>query len=128
MAEPFRFNGKILAVAISRKADQRHAPISAETDISGVIKAYRFPESKNQAAGVDLGVKAFAALSDGTAMPGSKAARQYADRLARARNRCLGKPDQKKGRKNQAIAESSRSGWQKFISGQRAPGTAHCTS
>jgi putative transposase len=100
MAEPFRHSGKILAVAISRKADQRHASTSVEADAGGAMKAYRFPESESQAAGVDLGAEALAALPDGTAVQGSKAAGRYAAQLARAQkspSRKIGaKKDEKK--------------------------------
>ncbi|MDR1541585.1 MAG: transposase [Clostridiales bacterium] len=100
MAEPFRYSGKILAVTISRKADQWYASITVETDISDATKTYRFPDSKNQAIGVDLGAEALATLSDGTVIQGSKATRQYADQLARAQkslSRKIGaKKDEKK--------------------------------
>jgi hypothetical protein len=117
MAEPLRHSGRILAAAISRKADQRHASTSVETDAGGAMKAYRFPESESQAAGVDLGAEALADLSGGTAMQGSEAAGRYAAQPARARKSPSRKIGAEKGEKNQAIAESGGSGPQRCISG-----------
>jgi putative transposase len=97
MAEALRYNGRMLAAAISGKADQWYASFSVEIDISESVKAYRFPDGENQAVGVDLGVKALATLSDGAAVPGSKATRQCAGKLARARRNLARKRGSKRG-------------------------------
>jgi putative transposase len=84
MAEALRYSGKIQAVVISRKADQWYAAFTVDSNISEIVGGYHFPESKNQAVGVDLGIANLAVLSDGTVIPGSKATRQYSEQLARA--------------------------------------------
>ena len=97
MAEALRVKGKIMAVVISRKADQWYASFTVETDISEILKTYRFPDSKNQAVGVDLGIKDLATLSDGKVIGGSKATRQYADKLTRAQKSLSRKAGSNKG-------------------------------
>lgn len=97
MAEKLRFKGKILAVVISRKADQWYASFTVEADISETVKTFHFPDGKNQTIGVDLGVRSLATLSDGTVVAGSKATRQYADKLARAQKNLSRKKGSKKG-------------------------------
>jgi len=97
MAEALRYNGKILAVVISRKADQWYASFTVETDISEIVGRYHFPEGKNQAVGVDLGITNLAVLSNGTVIPGSKATRQYSKQLARAQKNLSRKIGSKKG-------------------------------
>jgi putative transposase len=108
MAEPFRHSGRILAAAISRKADQRHASTSVEADAGGAIKTYRFPESESQAAGVDLGAEALAALPGGVAMQGSEAAGRYADQPARARKSPSRKIGAEKGGKKSSNCRKRR--------------------
>ena len=78
MAEELRFDGKIMAAAVSRTADKWHIAIQVEMPD---IKPTR--TSENQAVGVDLGVKALATLSDGTVIPGAKAGRQCEEKLRR---------------------------------------------
>ena len=97
MAETLRYNGKIKAVVISRKADQWYASFTVDADISEIVCGYHFPEGKNQAVGVDLGVTNLAVLSNGTVIPGSKATRQYSKQLARAQKNLSRKIGSKKG-------------------------------
>ena len=99
MAETLRYSGKILAVVISRKADQWYAAFTVDCDINEITGKYHFPDSKNQAVGVDLGIKNLAVLSDGTAIPGSKATRQYSKQLARAQKNLSRKIGSIKGKK-----------------------------
>ena len=84
MAETLRYSGKILAVVISRNADQWYAAFTVDSETSEIVNRYHFPDCKNQAVGVDLGISNLAVLSDGTVIPGSKATRQYSKLLARA--------------------------------------------
>jgi putative transposase len=77
LAESLRFDGKILAATVSRRADKWFISIQVElTDESTHT-------CKNQAVGVDFGVCSLAALSDGTIIQSSKASRKYGKKLRR---------------------------------------------
>lgn len=59
MAEPLRFNGKIMSCTVSRVADKWYASIAVD-----VLKDMTLPKT-NRGVGVDLGVKDIAITSDG---------------------------------------------------------------
>jgi putative transposase len=94
MAEALRFKGKIFAVAISRRADEWYAAFTIDAEIPDTQRA-NFGDD-NQVTGVDLGVRVLATLSDGTAIAGSKATRQYAKQLTRAQKSLSRKTGSKK--------------------------------
>lgn len=93
LAEALRFDGKILSATVSRKADKWY--ISIQIELEEPITC----PSKNEAVGVDLGVKAFATLSDGTTIVGSKAGRKYEKQLKRLNQSLSRKIGAKKGEK-----------------------------
>lgn len=67
MSEPLRFDGKLLSATVSRTADQWFVSLSIETDD-------QVPTNKpHRSVGVDLGVTAFASLSNRTKVAGPKA-------------------------------------------------------
>jgi putative transposase len=79
MRETLRFAGKILSATVSRVADRWFVSIAVDTPDSS-----HFPQAENQgAAGVDLGVSAFATLSTGEAIPGPKPHKALLGRLRR---------------------------------------------
>lgn len=100
MREPLRFQGSLKSVTVSRVADRWFASITVEIERQAPIR-------ENQAVvGVDLGVKALAALSDGSTFAGPKALSRYLKKLKR-RSRSLsrkvkGSANRKKAK--QAIA------------------------
>jgi len=77
ICEPFRFDGKLLSCAISRKADKWFASICVEIEVSEPAK--REPSI----VGVDLGIKTLAVLSDGSEVPNVKAHQAKMARLRR---------------------------------------------
>ncbi|MDR1537557.1 MAG: transposase [Clostridiales bacterium] len=96
LSEQLRFDGKILGAAISRTAGKWYMAIQVEMpNISAST-------SKNQAVGVDLGVKVLAALSDGTEIAGSKASRTHEKQLRRLNQSLSRKVGAKKGEKKSA--------------------------
>lgn len=80
MREPLRFEGKVLSVVISKRADQWFAAVNVEApDLP------RCDESQvHSAVGIDLGVKALATLSDGTVVANPRITQRFAKRLRRA--------------------------------------------
>ena len=78
MAEELRFEGKITGAAISRTADKWYVSIQVEMPDFSSSHA-----GENQAAGVDLGIKSLATLSDGTVFIGAKASRLCEKKLKR---------------------------------------------
>jgi putative transposase len=67
MKQPLRFDGRIIAMTISRTADTWHASVTVETPDTTPI------QDKNQGpVGVDLGITALATLSTGEKIQGPK--------------------------------------------------------
>jgi putative transposase len=94
LAEELRFQGKIFGATVTGTADKWFMAIQVEMpDISTQT-------SENQAVGVDLGVKALATLSDGTAIIGSKASRKYEKKLRRLNQALSRKIGAKKAKRN----------------------------
>jgi len=93
LAEKLRFDGKIMGAAVSKKADKWYVSIQVELSEPIVWT------SKLQAAGVDLGVKALAVLSDGTVITGAKASRKYKNQLKRLNQALSRKAGAKEGEK-----------------------------
>ena len=91
LSERLRFNGKILGATISRTSDKWFIAIQVEMPDAEI------PIRENQAAGVDLGVKTLAVLSDGTSVTGSKASKKYEKRLKRINQSLSLKAGAKKG-------------------------------
>lgn len=77
LTESLRFEGKINSVTISRTADRWFISVSVETS--------QLPAAcENQAVvGVDLGIKAFATLSNGKSIPANQPLRKKLKRLKR---------------------------------------------
>ncbi len=68
MREPLRFAGKIVSATVSRKAGRWFVAVCVDAD-----DLPHLPEAENQGAvGVDLGVSALAALSNGEVIAGPK--------------------------------------------------------
>jgi len=78
MEERLRFAGKIMGATVSRTADRWYIAIQVEMPDAAPAR-----NGENQTIGVDLGVAAFATLSDGTVVTGAKASRQCAAKLRR---------------------------------------------
>ena len=96
LSEQLRFDGKILGATISRTADKWYMAIQVE------MPDVPISMSENQAAGVDLGVRTLAALSDGTKIVGTKASRQCEKKLRRLNQSLSRKVGAKKGEKKSA--------------------------
>jgi len=96
IVEELRYNGKILGATISRTADKWYVSIQVEIPDTPIAP------SENQAVGVDLGVKFLATLSDGTQIVGSKASRQYEQKLRRLNQLLSRKVGAKKGERKSA--------------------------
>lgn len=62
MAEELRFDGKVMGATISRRADRWYIAVQVETEAPPQIHGGK----DVRAAGVDLGIKAWATVSDGT--------------------------------------------------------------
>ena len=92
MTEELRFVGKIIAATVSRTADRWFVSIQVEMPERAPIH-----QGKNQAVGVDLGVKNLATLSDGEYVEGPKPHTVLLKRLRRL-NRSLSR--KKKGSRN----------------------------
>jgi putative transposase len=82
MREVLRFNGKIKSATVSRMADRWFVSLTVEVDHTPPV------HETQVAGGVDLGVKALATLSDGSAIEGPKALRKNLKTLRR-RSRAL---------------------------------------
>jgi putative transposase len=78
MAEELRYDGKIIGASVSRTADKWYVSVQVEIPVPKAATT-----GENQAVGVDLGVKAFATLSDGTVIQGAKAGKQCEAKLRR---------------------------------------------
>jgi len=97
LAEQLRFSGKIVAAAISRRADKWFIAIQVE-----IHKPEPTHTGENKAVGVDFGVKSLAVLSDGTIIQSSKASRKYEDQLRRLNQELSRRKGAKKGEKQSA--------------------------
>ena len=82
MREALRFNGKIKSATVSRTADRWFVSLTVEVDHTPPV------HETQVAGGVDLGVRALATLSDGSAIEGPKALRKNLKTLRR-RSRAL---------------------------------------
>jgi putative transposase len=99
MTETLRFTGKIMGAVVSRKADHWFVSVQIERPAPKPIhEAY----SKNQAVGVDLGVKDLATLSNGTKIVGAKPHKALLSRLRRLNKSLSRKQGAKKGEKKSA--------------------------
>lgn len=78
LREPLRFAGRPVSAAVSRVADRWF--VSVQVEIEPKIS---LSENQGAAVGVDLGVKALATMSDGSAFEGPKALRYYLAKLKR---------------------------------------------
>ena len=97
LAEPLRLSGKIVAAAISRRADKWFIAVQVE-----IHKPEPTHTGESQAVGVDFGVKSLAVLSDGTVIQSSKASRKYEDQLRRLNQELSRRKGAKKGEKQSA--------------------------
>lgn len=96
LRETLRFVGKINGVTISRTADRWFISVNVETSLMPAA-------CENQAVvGVDLGIKAFATLSNGTAVPSNQPLKKKLGKLRRLQRRLSRR---KEGSKNRAKAK-----------------------
>lgn len=96
MAEPVRFDGAIRSAMVSKEADRWQVALAIET--AEVLQ----PGTVRGAVGVDLGIKAFATLSNGEVHEGPKAYWQLLKRIRRL-SRSFSR---KKGSANRAKAKT----------------------
>ena len=94
MAQTLRFIGKIGYCTISRKADKWFISISVEVETPEIIH-----NGENQTIGVDLGVKTFATLSNGTVFEGRKVSKEFESKLRRIQKELSRRVGSKKGEK-----------------------------
>jgi probable transposase/helix-turn-helix protein len=101
MREAPRFEGPIKSATVSRVADRWFASLSVEVD-------HAPPARETQAVGgVDLGVKAMATLSDGTALAGPMALRKNLKKLRRL-SRALSRKAKGSANRRKAAARLAR--------------------
>jgi putative transposase len=101
MREAPRFQGRIKSATVSRVAGRWFASLSVEVD-------HAPPARETQAAGgVDLGVKAMATLSEGTALAGPKALRRNLKKLRRL-SRALSRKAKGSANRREAAARLAR--------------------
>ena len=97
MSKPLRFEGKLVGtVAVSERAGKWYVSLNVETE-------HRPLDSQGGYVGVDLGVKALAALSDGTAHENPKALRHHQKLLARAQRQLARKQKGSKRRERASL-------------------------
>jgi putative transposase len=97
LRETLRFEGKINGVTISRRADRWFISVNVETSQLPAV-------CENQAiVGVDLGIKAFATLSDGKSIPSNQPLKKKLGRLRRLQRKLSRR---KQGSKNRAKAKN----------------------
>ena len=77
MHEPLRFSGQVVSATVSRMADGWYVTLLVDTT------DYLSGELGGGVVGVDLGIKEFATLSDGTVLPALKPHRAAHQRLVR---------------------------------------------
>ena len=92
-----KFHGRILSATLSREADRWFVSVSVECEIPGP-RPVRGP-----VVGVDLGITAFAVLSDGTSIEGPKALERHLDLLARRQRQHARKQRGSKNRRKSAM-------------------------
>jgi putative transposase len=78
LTEELRYDGKILGAVVSRKADKWFVSINVE--IEPILQKCN---SENQAVGIDLGIKSFAVLSDGTIVDNPRITKRFEGKLRR---------------------------------------------
>ena len=98
MAESLRYNGKVVAATVSRRADKWY--IAIQVEVEGTTKATT--SSENQAVGVDFGISVLAMLSDGTCIEAPKATGRYAKQLRRLNQELSRRKGAKKGERQSA--------------------------
>jgi putative transposase len=96
MAEPVRFQGKILSYTVSRDVDRWYVSVIVDTAVEELPKTGR-------TVGVDLGLKTLATMSDGTAVENPKCLRKALNKLARKQRELSRK---QKGSKNREKAKT----------------------
>lgn len=95
MAEELRYkDGKVLSATISRTAN--HWYVAIQVEIARPDHIHK-TISENQTIGVDVGVKALAVLSDGTAFTGNKPSKKYGKKLRRLQQSLSRKQGARKG-------------------------------
>lgn len=109
LGEDLRFDGKIIGAAISRTADKWYIAVQVE------LPEVMTQTSENQAVGVDLGVKVLAALSDGTAIAGSKASKKYEKKLRSLLRHCHVKKVRRKAKSNLTTLKRQSFSFQDYI-------------
>jgi putative transposase len=104
MREPLRFPGKLVGVTVSRTAHAWFASVLVETD---VLPARCESQA---AAGVDLGLKTLAVLSDGTRLDGPKALGLLLARLRRL-SRAVSRKVKGSASRRKAVRRLARLHW-----------------
>jgi putative transposase len=92
LVETLRFDGKIMGATVSRSADKWFVSIQVEIPTPKPLG-----HGKNQAVGIDLGVKNLAALSNGDTVEGPKPHKSLLYRLRRLNRSLSRKKGTKKG-------------------------------
>ena len=91
--------GKILSITVSERCGRWFASINTVKEVEEVKKKEILPETS---VGVDLGIKTFATLSDGTKIEPIRALKKFEKKLKRAQRKLSKK---KKGSKNREKAK-----------------------
>ena len=101
MREPLRFAGQVKSAVVSRSADRWFVSLQVE------LPDRAAPENQGPPVGVDLGVKALATLSDGSAIEGPKALRSRLKKLRRL-SRSLSRKDKGSSNRRKAKVKIAR--------------------
>jgi putative transposase len=110
LRQPLRFSGKTKQVTISQRADRFYASVLVDTE------DYNPHAPKDEAVGIDFGIKSLAVLSDGTTFPANQKLKANLRRLKR-RNRRLSK--KVNGSRRRMKAQRSLAKLHKRIADQR---------
>jgi len=105
MYESLRFEGKLMSATVSRRADKWFVSICVEVqdDVIPLVEVTRIDEfikSENQATnptGIDMGLKKFLVLADGTTIENPRFLKQFEKKIKRANKRLSRKIGSKKG-------------------------------
>lgn len=109
-----RFEGRIKTVTISKTPTEKYFA-SILVEIGGSIPT-KIPVDENKAVGIDLGIKTFATLSDGTSIPNPKFLRKSLKKLKRLQRSFSRK---KKGSENRFKARKQLALIHEKVSNQR---------
>jgi len=98
LKEKSQTSGRILSATVNREADRWYVSLSCETEISDPIPV------KGEIIGIDVGLKHFAALSDGAKIEAPKPLAKYLKRLKRLSRKHSRKQKGSHSRRKSALA------------------------